>query len=325
MPQVFCSSPKFELSKKIRIGVFCGGNSSESQVSKRSGRAIYQGLKKAGYRPFFVDPARLNKLQRALKRMDLAFLALHGTGGEDGVIQELLERTGMPYTGSSPSACKNSFDKLKTKKLLLRSGLPTPEFKVINARDWKTKVMGLGLPAFIKPPCEGSSIGVYLIEDLKRDEPALRDHLKRYGTLLLEKKIKGREFTVGVLGETALPVIELKPSRVFYDYIAKYTKGQTRYEVPASIPDSLKMKLQKIALRTHRALKLRDMSRIDFMVDERGKPFILEANSIPGFTELSLLPKAAAAQGISFEDLCVRIASSAYLRGVSRGKKKKIK
>ena len=183
---------------------------------------------------------------------------------------------------------------------------------MINKSNWKQVVRKWNPPFVIKPVNEGSSIGVVFFDKASRHD-LIKKNVERYGTCLIEKKIEGREFTVGILGHRALPVIELKPKRAFYDFKAKYTKGMTQYLVPAPISKKESRILQKIALKTHKALKLKDLSRIDFRVDFDGRPFVLEANSIPGFTETSLLPKAAQQVGINFSDLCIFLLKQAKI------------
>lgn len=320
MRQEFSSNPKFGLLKDLKIGVLSGGASSERKISLKSGKAVNLALKRAGFPTLFIDPKYPEQMNRNLRRVDIAFIALHGKGGEDGTIQSLLEKQGIPYIGSDTKGSRRAFDKVVAKKIFLKKGIPTPPSTVVNARNWKSRLSKFPMPAFVKPLREGSSIGAFAIEDLSQNAENLKRAVRRYETLLVERQILGREFTVGVLGTNALPVIELKPKNAFYDYRAKYTKGMTEYVVPARIPAALTRKMQKLAVRAHQALGLRDFSRTDFMVDEKNRPYALEVNSIPGFTELSLLPKAARAKGISFEDLCTRLVSWAY----ERGKKNKI-
>jgi D-alanine-D-alanine ligase len=314
MRQEFCSNPKFELSKSLKIGVLYGGTSSERKISIRSGRAVNKALKKIGFTTCWIDPKDSSGIEKELKKIDLAFVALHGRGGEDGEIQTYLESRGVPYIGSDARSSKLAFDKVVAKKIFVRKGIPTPEGMIVNAKNWKTKLSKFPTPFFVKPPREGSSIGAFGVEDFQKEAVKIKQAIQDYGELMIEKKICGREFTVGVLGKTALPVVELKPKSDFYDYRAKYTKGMTDYEVPASISKKLSERLQKIAISVHQALGLRDFSRVDIMVDEKERPYVLEANSIPGFTELSLLPKAAKAEGISFEELCYRLVEAAYKR-----------
>lgn len=321
------SKQKSSLSDR-RIGVFCGGTSSERKISKRSGRAVYRGLKKLGFRVRYVDPADARKMETLLAKIDLAFLALHGRGGEDGTLQKFLEKARIPYTGSGPQACVRTLDKYRAKKIFLAHGLPTPDFVKVTASNWEPALQKFSAarPFFVKPLSEGSSIGVFAVEEVDETSKAkICQSVAQYRELLFERKITGREFTVGIVGERALPVVELKPRGIFYDYHCKYTKGMTEYVCPAEIPQSLKKKMQAMALRAHRCLGLRDFSRLDLMVDKEGNPYLLEANSIPGFTELSLLPMAAKADGMSFEALCRDLVGRTYQRhclekGITNGK-----
>lgn len=316
MPRKLFSNPKSALSKNLKVGVLLGGDSSERSISLKSGRAVCKALKRGGYCVTRLDPRNLAHIKNSLKKIDLAFIALHGRGGEDGKIQRFLESKKIAYVGSAPRASLQAFDKVVSKKIFQGKGIPTPPYRLISAADWEKKLsqFSVPLPYFFKPPCEGSSIGAFGVEDLAESAVKIRHALKRYGRLLVEKKIEGREFTVGILGRRALPVIELRPKAEFYDFRSKYTKGMTKYLVPAPISKKLSSKLQRLAKRTHEALGLRDFSRVDFRVDESGRPYVLEANSIPGFTELSLLPKAAKACGISFEELCSTLVKWAYKR-----------
>ena len=315
MPQEFCSNPKFALSNDLKVGVFCGGRSSERKISQLSGRAVYGALKRAGFSALLIDPAKPQSMERRVRAIDVAFLALHGHGGEDGRIQTYLEKKRVPYVGADAHGSRNAFDKLLAKRLFLRSRIPTPPHRVLTRSNWKKALARFPGPWFIKPHREGSSIGVFMVEDLRKSAEKIKRAVVEYGKLLAEQKISGREFTVGILGRQALPPVELVPKNPFYDFHAKYTKGMTEYRVPARIPAGLRKKLQRIALKVHRCLKLRDLSRIDIMVDRKGRPFVLEANSLPGFTELSLLPKAAKAAGMSFEEVCTRLVHWASQRG----------
>ncbi|MCM8775906.1 MAG: D-alanine--D-alanine ligase [Candidatus Omnitrophica bacterium] len=314
MPTRFTSKPKSKLSKNLKIGVLLGGDSAERKISLRSGRAIRQALRRLGFCTVDVDPRKKDECRTRLRKVDLAFIALHGKGGEDGTIQRYLDNRRIPYVGSDAAGSARAFNKLKAKRIFQQNGVPTPEYTVITPSNWKEVLQDFPAPFFVKPLCDGSSIGVFPVEDLSESAENITDALKKYGELLVEKKIRGREFTVGILGFKALPVIELKPKRPFFDYCAKYTSGMTDYLIPAPIPTKLAVRLQKIALRAHRCLKLRDFSRVDMMADSENHPYVLEVNSIPGFTEMSLLPKAARAAGISFEQLCHRLVFQALQR-----------
>ena len=297
-----------------KVGVLLGGKSRERPISLKSGRAVYKALKNSGIDVIKIDTA--NGFRSGLKHtpIDLAFVALHGSGGEDGAIQRILERFRVPYVGSNPTASACAFEKSKAKKLFIRHGIPTADYAVVTRGNWRRLLGKWSPPYVIKPVDEGSSIGVVFVEDKKEEKRKIESSLRRYPRLIIERKIEGREFTVGILGEQALPVIELKPKRKFYDYKAKYTKGLTDYLIPAPISESLAARLQSIALKAHRILRLRDLSRVDIMTNEREEPFVLEVNSIPGFTETSLLPKAARQIGIEFDELCLRLLELAARR-----------
>jgi len=322
MQKGFFSNPKSKSSNGLKIGVFLGGHSPERAISLRSGKAVASALEAGGYDAVCLDPAKPGEVMRFLPLLDAAFIAMHGAGGEDGAIQRFLSRHKMAYVGSGPAACRRAFDKSTAKRLFRKNRIPTPDFTVIRARDYKTRLAGFQPPYFVKPLRDGSSIGVFCVEDFRKSEPRLVRALKQYGELLAEKKIQGREFTVGILGRRALPVIELKPKRSFYDYKAKYTKGMTDYRVPAPIPKRLAVRLQRLAEKVHRTLGMRDFSRVDMMADESGNPYVLELNAIPGLTELSLLPKAAAAAGISFEAMCKGLVRRAYGRRTLKSRKR---
>ena len=297
-----------------RVGVFLGGKPRERVISLKSGMAVYQALKNAGLDVILIDTA--NGFHSKIKHgfIDLAFLALHGRGGEDGTVQRFLARRRIPYAGSNAKASALAFDKIRAKKLFLKHGIPTPDFDVLTQKNWKTKIRKWDPPYVIKPSSEGSSIGVFFVEHGQIKAKQIQASLKYYPRLLVEKMIKGREFTAGILGEKPLPVIELKPKRKFYDYKAKYTKGLTDYLIPAPVSSELAYQLQTIALKVHKILGLRDLSRIDFKVDSFNQPYVLEANSIPGFTETSLLPKAAREIGIDFTKLCLKLLKMAQKR-----------
>ena len=299
--------------KKITIGVFCGGSSSERAVSLRSGKAVLQALKRSGVSVLKVDPRNSHQFRRALSEIDLAFIALHGKGGEDGELQLRLEKAGIPYVGSDPVGSHLAFEKIKAKEIFDREKIPTPRWRTFSRKDWK-ELENFPAPFFVKPAADGSSIGVFRVEDFRESAEKLIHALKQYPLLLAEEAVEGGEFTVGILGKQSLPVIELRPRRKFYDYRAKYTRGMTEYLVPAPISEKLKRKFQLLALKVHGALGLRDFSRVDLVTDRAGNQFVLEANTIPGFTELSLLPKAAQEAGISFEALCLRLVAFAWKR-----------
>ncbi|MBA2374719.1 MAG: D-alanine--D-alanine ligase [Rubrobacter sp.] len=255
----------------------------------------------------------------ACRMADIAFIALHGGFGEDGRIQAALEMAAIPHTGTSYLGCALAFNKDVSKRVMRSSGIATPEWREV--RDTETKVSEIevpfGFPRIVKPAKGGSTLGVSLVENESEFEDVVRETLEYGEVVLIEEFIEGREFTVGVLGEDALPVIEIQTSGKVFDYESKYQPGEAKEICPAPIPDDLAEKLQKLALATHESLKVgRDAySRVDFRVSAGGEPFCLEANVLPGMTPNSLLPLAASTAGIPFPELCERISGMVAPRG----------
>jgi len=305
----------------LKVAVLMGGISPEREVSLRSGQAVAEGLKEAGHSviPIVVNDTRVEELDRW--DVDLAFVALHGCFGEDGGIQSLLEAKGIPYTGSGVSASKRAINKVESKKVFRARGLSTPDFIVLRRHESLrpehaiSRLGKLSFPLVVKPACNGSSVGVTIVKVIEGLIPALEAAFRYEDTVLLEEYIAGRELTVGVLGEEALPVIEIRPSREFYDFEAKYKDTNTRYILCPGLPGGVYQEAQDMALKAHKALGCSDFSRVDMMCDELGSLYLLEVNTIPGFTERSLLPKAAQATGMSFSQLCNRIVGLALSRG----------
>jgi D-alanine-D-alanine ligase len=290
------------MAKKFkRVAVLMGGPSAEAEVSLRSGAAVAGALRAAGYGVAEVNP-KAGRLKFAAD-VEAVFIALHGAFGEDGVVQQKLRDLGMPYIGSGPEASRLSLDKLASKRVFAAAQIPTADYEVLTAPGPHT----LPLPLVVKPASEGSSIGLHCVRRRANWDAALRDALAHGNPVLVEKYIPGRELTVGLLGELALPVVEIRAPKGWYDFKAKYTKGQTTYLVPAPLTAQQTARAQELARRVFRALGCRDLGRVDMRLTPDNRLFVLEMNTIPGFTETSLLPKAAAAAGISFVELCDRI------------------
>ena len=251
---------------------------------------------------------------------DIVFIALHGAYGEDGDLQAALEERGIPFTGSGSEACRRALDKAGAKECFRRAGLLVPSGIVLRGRDAPPRAADLpfGLPAVVKPAREGSSIGVRIVRDGSEIPAAVKGARQSDRTVLVEQYIPGRELTVGVLGEKALPAIEIRPKGGWYDYTNKYTAGNTEYLVPAPISPDQGRQVRDLGLRAHQALGCRDMSRSDFRLDEVGGMYLLEVNTIPGMTETSLFPKAAAAAGITFPRLCLVLVERALNRGKAK-------
>lgn len=284
-----------------KIAVLMGGPSAEREVSLRSGAAVARGLREAGYEATEVD-VKDRKL-RLPKDTEAVFIALHGEFGEDGEVQKLLEQRGIPYTGSNPEASKASFDKVLSKRIFDENGISTPKYEVLG----KNGVRTLPLPVVVKPSSQGSSIGVHRVFEESEWSAAMGDALSYDKEVIVEAYIKGRELTVGIVGTDAMPVIEVVAPDDWYSYQAKYTKGETKYLVPAPIDAETAAKCQELALRTFKALGCRGLARVDIRMSGDGGLYVLELNNIPGFTETSLLPKAASQSGLSFSALCDRI------------------
>jgi len=303
------SSSYGRLLKGMKIGVLMGGLSSEREISLRSGKAVFEALKRKGYDAVCIDPAPDLGLILQRRKVDAAFICLHGTPGEDGTVQGLLEFMGIPYTGSGVLASAAAMDKIVTKKLLIYHAIPTPDFSVNE--HGRTTGKRIALPVIVKPATQGSTIGVSRVSVKKDLEKAIRI-ARRFGPkVLIEKFIQGRELTVGILNDLPLPVVEIRPMSGFYDFKSKYTPGRTEYRVPAPLLRRVSKRVQELALSAHRALGCNGASRVDFMLADGDDPYVLEVNTIPGMTETSLLPKAAREAGISFDDLVERILTAA--------------
>jgi len=306
-------------ARTLDITVLLGGPSSERDVSLVSGSAVADGLERAGHRVTRADisPSDTRALDR--EGIDLVFPVLHGPFGESGEVQELCERRGLRYVGSGPRASRLGMDKVAAKVLFRQAGLATPDWVVVQEADstggGPADLAGIGLPCVLKPVDGGSSVDVTIARNVAARNQALDALLDRYCRALVEAFIAGREFTVGILGEQALPVLEIIPAREFYDKIAKYQDGAgTRYVFDHGLSPQAARAMQEAALTAHRSLDCRDMSRVDFILDERGVPYVLELNTIPGFTSHSLLPMAAKQAGIGFDQLVDRLVTMAMER-----------
>jgi len=289
------------MSIKLKIVVMLGGPSAEREVSLRSGAAVAKALGSLGHDVFQVDP--FNGTFDLPEETQLVLLALHGTYGEDGTVQRRLDELGAPYTGCDAEASRIAFDKVLTKKLCIEAGIPTPKFLVVNSA--KTRLPeGWKPPLVVKPVRQGSSVGLQFVERAEDWQPALAEAMKFDSEVLVEETILGRECTVGILGDEALPIVEVRPKVGSYDYRNKYTAGCTEYFCPAPFDAAVTRRIQDVALGAFKAIGGRDYARVDVMVRANGEPLVLEVNTLPGMTETSLLPKAAAAAGLSYAQLC---------------------
>jgi D-alanine-D-alanine ligase len=307
----------------VKVAVLKGGRSLERQVSLKSGARVEDALERLGHDVVGIDVG--HDLVARLREVapDAAFVCLHGRDGEDGTVQELLEIVGVPYTGSGVSACIRCADKVVAKHAMRDAGLPTPDFfsfsetafKQLGAADTLPAIEDrLGFPVVVKPADQGSALGIRFAPDASAVPAALVAAFSYSQKVLLERAIEGRELAVSILGDEALPIVEAIPvGEDFYDFEARYEIGRTEFVCPADLDVSAAERVQALALEVHALLGCRGLSRVDFMLDAAGEPSVLEINTVPGMTETSLLPQAADAAGIGFDELVARI-----LEGVPR-------
>ena len=289
-----------------RIAVLQGGPGSERQVSLASAAGVTKALRALGATVFDIDVT--GRDFELPENLTLAFNIVHGTFGEDGQLQQILEERGVPYTGEGVTGSRLAFDKIETKKKFVEHGVPTPPFEVIKTGGRPS----MPPPYVVKAPREGSSVGVYIVKQTNEIDPAFCDVAKYADDALVEKFTAGLELTVGILGDLALPVIQILPKEGFYDFKNKYpflnpNAAGADHLCPAPLDAARTRLVQDVALRAHRALGLEVYSRVDFILTEAGEPFVLEINTIPGMTEASLLPEAAGVAGIGYGALCERI------------------
>lgn len=299
-----------------RVAVLLGGTSAEREVSLQSGAAVLAALKAAGVDAQAVDPADGDLHARLVGGgFARAFIALHGRGGEDGVMQGMLESLSLPYTGSGVLGSALGMDKLRTKQIWRSAGIPTPEFVLLQGED--EVVAGrdaLHYPVIVKPAHEGSSIGISKVERADGLLPAWREAARYDRNVLVEQWIAGGEYTAGILGETALPLIRLETPHAFYDYAAKYQANTTRYLIPCGLDAGQERELQELSLAAFRAVGAHGWGRVDFMLDAAGRPWFIEVNTVPGLTDHSLVPMAAHASGVAFRELVLQILDSSFER-----------
>ena len=303
------------MTTSLHITVLRGGPSAEREVSLRSGAAVAQALRSLGHQVDEVDPIP-GDLQIPAGTQ-VVFLALHGTYGEDGTVQSELEELGLPYTGCGVSASLYAFDKILTKRRCLKAGVPSARFErfIDASAPWPN---GWKPPVVLKPTRQGSSVGLQFVDRIEDFPSALAESLGHGGEVLMEERIVGRETTVGILDGSPLPVVEVRPKSGSYDYANKYTAGRTEYFCPADFEAAVTAQIQQAALAAFHAVGARDYARVDVMVQPDGSPVVLEVNTLPGMTETSLLPKAAAAAGIPFPQLCERMVQLALRRQPTR-------
>jgi D-alanine-D-alanine ligase len=297
-----------------KVAVLLGGKSAEREVSLKSGGMVLKALQSRGIDAHGFDPKERGLDALLREKFVRAFIALHGRFGEDGTVQGVLEWLGIPYTGSGVLASALAMEKLRTKQLWATDKLPTPPYERLTAEtNFRIAARKLGVPLMVKPASEGSSIGMSKVRAPADLEAAYHLAAKYDRVVIAEKFIEGMELTCAILGDRALPLIKLETSRDFYDYEAKYVSDDTRYIVPCGLPEKKEAELQDLCLRAFRALGCIGWGRVDLMLDQRGRPYLLEVNTAPGMTDHSLVPMAARAVGISYEDLCLRILEGAHV------------
>jgi D-alanine-D-alanine ligase len=297
-----------------KVAVLMGGKSAEREVSLKSGGMVLAALRKKGVDAHPFDPKERDVPDLIKERFARVFIALHGRFGEDGTVQGVLEWLGIPYTGSGVLASALAMDKVRTKRLWEAEGLPTAPYEVLGKNsDVKAVAKRLGMPLFVKPASEGSSVGMSKVRAAGGLDEAYALAVNYDPVVIAEKFIDGPELTVAIVGERVLPIIRIETPREFYDYEAKYIANDTRYLIPCGVSEKKEKELQALCLAAFRALGCRGWGRVDLMLDKRGRPFLLEVNTSPGMTDHSLVPMAARAVGISYEDLCVNVLELAHV------------
>ncbi len=317
---------KIDPSAFGKVAVLMGGWSSEREVSLKSGKAVLAALQLRDVNAHGIDVQRdtlLATLQHGA--FDRVFIVLHGKGGEDGVIQGVLEVMEIPYTGSGVLASALAMDKLRSKQLFEGVGLPTPKYMVLDKNsDLEYVAATLGLPLMVKPSLEGSSIGMTKVEKVAQLSQAYAEAEKYYGEVLIEQWIQGKEYTVAILGDEPLPVIRLETARTFYDYTAKYIANDTKYHCPCGLVPEEEATLQRLALAAFKAVNAKGWGRVDILCDQVGRPYLIEINTVPGMTDHSLVPMAAKARGMTFDELVYQILAQTLVATTTARVKKEV-
>jgi len=330
----------------MKVAVLMGGRSSEREISLRTGRGVAESLRQLGHEVTAVDAGtgrlleagreeeavEITALERApaaslvsaaaMRDAEVVFIALHGGEGENGTLQALLELAGKPYTGSGVLASAMAMNKAVSKRLFEHAGIPTPEWQLVHADTPPDRIevdrLG-GFPLVVKPNAEGSTVGLTIVEGAEALPEALRSAAAHGPDILVERFIPGREMTVAVLGDEPLPIVEIRPKSGLYDYESKYTAGRSEYEVPARLPDDVAARMQALGVRAAQVLGCGGVSRVDFRLDPQNEPYCLEVNTIPGMTPTSLVPMAARAVGMSYDQLVERLLQLAVAEQRRRG------
>ncbi len=310
------------INSAYNIALLSGGDSDEREISLNSGAAVCRALRSRGHRVLQFDPQVIDVSEVDWSLFDVAFIALHGRFGEDGQIQQILSEAGMPYTGSDAVASRLAFSKSAAKERFQQHGIPTPNYTLIHYSDDLARLQRIGqqmgYPLVVKPDTQGSSIGVTIVERPEQLEAAVRNCFRYDGFGLMETAITGMEWTVAVLDRDVLPAIHIETPETWFDYRAKYHSEATRYRFDYSVPLATVCQIEAVAAAACRALGTKGLARVDLRLDDRGQPWVLEVNTVPGLTDHSLAPKAAAQAGLDFADLCERMVQASYAEVVPR-------
>jgi len=297
-----------------KVAVLFGGRSAEREVSLKSGAAVLAALQRSGVDAHAFDPAKRDLHNLLDERFDRAFIALHGRYGEDGTVQGALELMGIPYTGSGVMASSIAMDKWRTKMIWQAAGLPIPDFMMLNEHsDWDAVVQRLGLPLFVKPANEGSSVGISKVKHANELKAAYAEAAKHDKLVIAERFIGGGEYTAAILNGRALPVIKIEPANEFYDYEAKYLRDDTRYLCPCGLSAEQEAEMQALAQQGFAVIGGQGWGRVDFLRGTDGRAYLLEVNTSPGMTDHSLVPMAARQAGISFGQLVVQVLEQVHV------------
>jgi D-alanine-D-alanine ligase len=303
-----------DVKKFGKVAVLFGGRSAEREVSLKSGAAVLAALQRSGVDAYPFDPAVQNLQALVDDGFDRAFIALHGRYGEDGTVQGALELLDIPYTGSGVLASALGMDKWRSKLVWQAAGLPIPDYVLLDGNsDWKAVAQKLGLPLFVKPANEGSSVGISKVMEVGELPTAYREAVKYDMLVLAERFIGGGEYTAAILGEQALPIIKIEPANEFYDYEAKYIRNDTKYLCPSDLSAAQEIEMQRLAKQAYALIGGQGWGRVDFLKGTDGKLYVLEVNTSPGMTDHSLVPMAARQAGISFEQFVLRVLESAHV------------
>lgn len=302
------------MNKLGKVAVLFGGQSAEREVSLKSGAAVLAALLRSGVDAHAFDPAERSLQELKEQGFTRAFIALHGRFGEDGTVQGALELLGIPYTGSGVLASALGMDKWRSKLVWQAAGLPVPKFVMLQADFDATEVVkNLGLPLFVKPACEGSSVGISKVKTVGDLAAAYQEAARHDSLVMAESFVGGGEFTAAILGDVALPVIRIVPANEFYDFEAKYLRDDTRYLCPCELTAAQESEMQSLAKQAFTLIGGQGWGRVDFLMSADGQPYVLEANTSPGMTDHSLVPMAARHAGISFEQLVLQVLGSAHV------------